>query len=77
MAGEPGAVTDRGGEGPRLGLLLPFGLGARAEAIAARAQESEAAGFDSAWVAECAAAGVRQVIGEAPWPVSEILEVRW
>lgn len=37
---------------PRLGLLLPLGPAASAAAIAARGQEAEAAGFDSAWVIE-------------------------
>lgn len=36
----------------RLGLLLPLGPAASAEAIASRGIEAEAAGFDSAWVIE-------------------------
>jgi 5,10-methylenetetrahydromethanopterin reductase len=37
---------------PRLGLLLPLGPTPAATAIADRAREAEAAGFDSAWVIE-------------------------
>lgn len=36
----------------KFGLLLPLGGGATAQAIANRAVEAEAAGFDSAWVIE-------------------------
>jgi len=36
----------------KFGLLLPLGGGATAQAIASRAIEAEAAGFDSAWVIE-------------------------
>jgi len=36
----------------KFGLLLPLGGGASAQAIADRAIEAEAAGFDSAWVIE-------------------------
>jgi 5,10-methylenetetrahydromethanopterin reductase len=37
---------------PRLGLLLPLGPSATAQAIAERGIEAEGAGFDSAWVIE-------------------------
>lgn len=37
---------------PRLGLLLPLGSAATAQAIADRAREAEAAAFDAAWVIE-------------------------
>lgn len=37
---------------PRLGLLLPLGPTPAASEIVSRAQEAEAAGFDSAWVIE-------------------------